>query len=132
MNKLPSRCPICEQEMHVTALECGHCATEIRGRFEIGRFARLAADDLYFVELFVKNRGNAYRVAEELEIPYSGVRARLSDIIGAMGYENEQEPREETPSNGERRKEILEQVAKGALTSEQAVQLLQSAQAQGE
>lgn len=132
MNKLPSRCPICEQEMHVTALECAHCATEIRGRFEIGRFARLAAADLYFVELFVKNRGNAYRVAEELEIPYSGVRARLTEIIRAMGYEAEQEPREETAVTGERRKEILEQVAKGALTSEQAVQLLQGAHTQGE
>lgn len=131
MNKLPSRCPICEQEMHVTALECAHCATEIRGRFEIGRFARLAAADLYFVELFVKNRGNAYRVAEELEIPYSGVRARLTEIIHAMGYEAEQEPREETPVTGERRKEILEQVANGTLSSDQAVQILQGANPQG-
>lgn len=131
MNKLPPRCPVCEQEIHVTALECAHCGTEMRGRFEIGRFARLPTADIYFIELFVKNRGNAYRVAEELEIPYSGVRARLTEIIRAMGYEPEQESREETPITGERRKEILEQVAKGVLTSEQAVQLLQGAQTPG-
>lgn len=131
MNKLPSRCPICEQEMHVTALECAHCGTELRGRFEIGRFTRLADDDIHFIELFVKNRGNAYRVAEELEIPYSGVRARLTEIIGAMGYETEQEPREEPAVTGERRKEILEQVASGALTSDQAIQILQNATPQG-
>lgn len=131
MNKLPSLCPICEQELHVTALECAHCGTELRGRFEIGRFARLATEDIHFIELFVKNRGNAYRVAEELEIPYSGVRARLTDIIRAMGYETEQEPREETPISGERRKEILEQVANGTLSSDQAVQILNGAQPQG-
>jgi len=131
VNKLPSRCPICEQELHVTALECAHCATEIRGSFEIGRFARLSTADIYFIELFVKNRGNAYRVAEELEIPYSGVRARLTEIIRAMGYETEQEAREETSVSGERRKEILDQVASGALSSEQAIQILQGANPQG-
>ncbi len=131
MNKLPSRCPICDQEMHVTALDCAHCGTELRGQFEIGRFARLGADDIHFIELFVKNRGNAYRVAEELEIPYSGVRARLTEIIGAMGYETEQESREETAVTGERRKEILDQVASGTLTSDQAIQILQSAAPQG-
>jgi hypothetical protein len=132
MNKLPSRCPICEQELHVTALECANCATEIRGHFEIGRFARLGTDDLYFIELFVKNRGNAYRVAEELEIPYSGVRARLTEIIRAMGYDTEQEPREETPVPAERRREILAQVASGALTTEQAVKMLQGLNPKGE
>lgn len=131
MNKLPTRCPICEQEMHVTALECAHCGTEIRGRFETGRFARLKTDDLYFIEIFVKNRGNAYRVAEELEIAYSVVRARLTEIIAALGYESEPETREETTMPPERRKAILEEVANGKLTSEQAVKLLQGATAQG-
>ncbi len=125
MNKLLARCPVCEQELHVTTLECAQCGTEMRGHFEIGRFARLATDDLYFIEIFVKNRGNAYRVAEELEIPYSGVRARLTDIIAAMGYDSEPEPVQEPAVPPERRKTILEQVAAGQLTSEQAVKILQ-------
>lgn len=125
MNKLLARCPVCQQELHVTNLECAHCGTEIRGNFEIGCFARLATDDLHFIEIFVKNRGNAYRVAEELEIPYSGVRARLTDIIEAMGYHSEPEPVQEAAIPPERRKAILEQVAAGQLTSEQAVKILQ-------
>ncbi|MBI4675242.1 MAG: DUF2089 domain-containing protein [Chloroflexi bacterium] len=127
MSKLLARCPVCEQELHVTTLECVHCGTEIRGHFEIGRFARLKTDDLYFIEIFVKNRGNAYRVAEELEIPYSGVRARLTDIISAMGYDLEPEPIQDTSIPPERRKAILDQVAAGKLTSEQAVKILQGA-----
>jgi hypothetical protein len=125
MNKLVWNCPACTQELHVTALECANCGTEVRGHFELGRFARLGAGDLHFIEIFVKNRGNAYRVAEELEIPYSGVRARLTEIIQAMGYDEQAEPREEPGLAPEQRKMILEQVSSGKLTSEQAVKLLQ-------
>jgi hypothetical protein len=97
----------------------------MRGHFELGRFARLNPDDLYFIEMFVKNRGNAYRVAEEIEIPYSGVRARLTQIIQALGYDEDTETPEEPSLAPERRKAILEQVSTGKLTSEQAVKLLQ-------
>ncbi|TAH50536.1 MAG: DUF2089 domain-containing protein [Chloroflexota bacterium] len=125
MNKLIWKCPVCTQELHVTALECASCGTELRGHFELGRFARLGMDELNFIEIFVKNRGNAYRVAEELEIPYSGVRSRLTEIIQAMGYDEENESPEEAGLPPERRKEILEQVSNGKISSEQAVKLLQ-------
>jgi hypothetical protein len=125
MNKLLGKCPVCSRELHVTGLDCAHCGTEIRGQFELGRFSRLAADDLWFIEIFVKNRGNAYRVAEELEIPYSGVRARLTEIIQAMGYDSESEQREDPGLPPERRKAILEQVSSGEITSAQAVKMLQ-------
>ncbi len=125
MNQLLWKCPVCAQELRVTGLECSHCGTEIRGQFELGRFARLGTDDIHFVEIFVKNRGNAYRVAEELEIPYSGVRARLTEIIQGMGYDDDNETREETGLPPERRKEILAQVSDRKLTAEQAIKLLQ-------
>ncbi len=125
MNKLLTTCPSCEHELNVTALECGNCGVEIHGHFAIGRFARLGADDLRFIENFVKNRGNAYRVAAELEIPYSGVRARLSEIIAAMGYAPESEAQEVTVLPPQRRIQVLEQVAGGKLTAEQAVKIFQ-------
>jgi hypothetical protein len=125
MNKLLWQCPVCEQDLHVTSLECSNCGTELRGHFDLGRFARVRTDDLRFIEIFVKNRGNAYRVAEELEIPYSGVRARLTEIIKVMGYDDANESPDEGGLAPERRKAILEQVATGKITSEQAVKLLQ-------
>lgn len=125
MNKLLWKCPVCEQQLHVTSLECGSCGSELRGHFEIGRLARLGGDELYFVEIFVKNRGNAYRVAEELEIPYSSVRARLTEIIQALGYDDENEAGPDAPMPSEERKAILEQVSNGKLSTEQAVKMLQ-------
>lgn len=125
MNKLVWKCPVCDQELHVTGLECSHCGTEMHGHFELGGLARLKSDDLHFVELFVKNRGNAYRVAEEMEIPYSGVRARLTEVITALGYDQETETREEPGLAPERRKEILQEIENGKITPEHAVKLLQ-------
>lgn len=125
MNKLLWKCPVCEQELHVTSLECAHCGTEMRGHFELGRLARLGSNDLHFIEIFVKNRGNAYRVAEELEIPYSGVRAQLTQIVLALGYDQDAEAVEETGLPPERRKAILEQVSSGKISSADAVKLLQ-------
>lgn len=125
MNPLLLRCPVCSHELVVTNLECGNCGTEIHGRFEIGGLARLDPASLSFIETFVKNRGNAYRVGEELELPYSAVRARLTEIIEKMGYETESESRDEQGITPERRKAILDDLAKGKITSEQAVKMLQ-------
>lgn len=125
MNKLLWKCPVCEQELRVTGLDCAHCGTEIRGQFELGRLARVSTEDLHFIEIFVKNRGNAYRVAEELEIPYKDIRARLTDLIHAMGYDEDSEAREELEQLPERRQQILKEIESGKITPDQGIKLLQ-------
>jgi hypothetical protein len=125
MNPLIGKCPICAEELMVTHLECGHCGTEIGGQFSLGRFFRLAPDEIKFVEIFVKNRGNAYRVGEELSMPYSTVRARLTEVIGALGYEAGVEGKEQQGNTPERRKSILDELASGKISSEQAVRMLE-------
>lgn len=125
MNPLIGKCPVCAGELIVTHLECGRCGTEIGGHFSPGRLARLDPGNVEFVEIFIKNRGNAYRVGEELGMPYSSVRARLTDIIGALGFEPEREAKEDSGAPLERRKSILDDLASGKISSEQAVQMLE-------
>jgi hypothetical protein len=126
MNPLFGKCPVCGEELTVTKLECRTCGTDIGGQFTVGRLARLSADEIKFIEMFVKNRGNAYKVGEELSMPYSTVRAQLTDIIRSMGYEPGAEPKEESVSiSPEKRKSILEQVALGKISAEDAVKFLQ-------
>jgi hypothetical protein len=126
MNKLIGKCPICGEELVVTRLECRACGTDIGGHFAVGRLSQLGSDDIQFIEMFIKNRGNAYKVGEELEMPYSAVRARLTDIIRAMGYEPGAEPKDDaTAADPERRRVILSQVARGKISAEDAVKLLQ-------
>jgi hypothetical protein len=52
---------------------------------------------------------------------YPTARARLTDVIRALGYEVREEEETVTP---EERKGILEQLAAGEITSEGAVELL--------
>ena len=127
MHPVFGKCPVCGEEMTVTRLECRSCGTDIGGQFSVGRLARLDAEQIRFVETFIKNRGNAYKVGEELEMPYSTVRARLTEIIRAMGYEPGAEPKDDVSVavSPEKRKAILDDVARGNMTAEDAVKLLQ-------
>ncbi len=125
MNPVIGKCPVCGGALSITRLECGTCGTEIGGRFQLGRLGRLDPDDLGFVEIFVKNRGNAYKVGEELGMAYSAVRARLTEIIRGLGYDSAAESRDEGVLPPERRKEVLDELEQGKITSEEAVRLLQ-------
>ncbi len=127
MHPVFGKCPICGEELTVTRLECRACGTDIGGQFTIGRLARLDSEQMQFVETFIKNRGNAYKVGEELELAYSTVRARLTEVIRAMGYEPGAELKDEPPLavSPEKRKAILDDVARGKMTTEDAVKFLQ-------
>lgn len=127
MHPVFGKCPICGKELIVTRLECRSCGTDISGQFSVGRLAELDAEQIQFVEIFIKNRGNAYKVGEELGMPYSTVRARLTEIIRTMGYEPGTEPKEEpaVAISPEKRKAVLDDLAKGKLTADDAVRLLQ-------
>jgi hypothetical protein len=128
MHPVFGKCPVCGEEMNVTRLECRACGTEIGGHFSIGHLARLGAEEIQFVETFIKNRGNAYKVGEELGLPYSNVRARLTEIIRAMGYEPGTEPKEDPLSptvSSEKRKSILEDLGHGRISADDAIRMLQ-------
>jgi hypothetical protein len=127
MHPIFSKCPVCGQELIATRLECRACSTDINGQFSIGGLSSLAAEEIQFVETFMKNRGNAYKVGEELGLPYSAVRARLTDIIRTMGYEPGAEVKDEPAPDipPEKRKKILNDLAKGKISADDAVKLLQ-------
>ncbi len=125
MNPILGKCPVCGEELGVTRLECGHCGTEIGGSFSLGRLYRLDPEQIKFIEIFIKDRGNAYKVGEELNMPYSAVRSRLTEIIRALGYEPGAEGKEDPSISPERRRAILDDLAKGKITSDAAVKLLQ-------
>ncbi|MHB1356883.1 MAG: DUF2089 family protein [Anaerolineae bacterium] len=114
------RCPICNETLEVTKLHCHACDTTIEGHFGLGRFYLLSADQLAFVETFVRCEGKINKVEEEMGISYPTVRSRLNDVIRALGYE----VREDAAPSTEQRKIILEQLANGKISSDEAIKLL--------
>jgi hypothetical protein len=75
-----------------------------------------------FVETFIRCEGKLTRVQEELGMSYPTVRSRLTDVIQALGYEVNEIRAEVSP---EERRAILEQLASGEISSQEAVNLLQ-------
>jgi hypothetical protein len=121
MYPMPGKCPSCGAELTVTRLHCRTCDLTVEGHFELGRFQRLNADQLRFLEAFVGCDGRLNKVQEELGLSYPTVRSRLNDVVRAMGYPVPEEP---APS-AEQRKAILDDLSHGRLTSDEAVRLLQ-------
>jgi hypothetical protein len=119
------RCPFCGDELQVTRLQCPSCHTAIEGSFNLGRFQRLAPDQLAFLEVFIKNRGIIRNVESELGISYPTVRNRLDELLRALGFEvrDDDAPRE-TPDDADKRRDVLERLRRGEMTPEQAVKLL--------
>ncbi len=114
-------CPVCGDRLHVTRLHCRRCDSALEGQFSLGRFYQLSAEQLAFTETFIRCEGKLTRVQDELGISYPTARSRLTDVIRALGYEVEEEA---PPIPPEERKAILEKLAAGDLSSEEAVELL--------
>ncbi|ACL25306.1 DUF2089 domain-containing protein [Chloroflexus aggregans] len=120
MNPLLTRDPITGGELIVTRLESPSSGIVIEGRFSLGWIGRLTPEQLAFVELLVKNRGNIQRLAAELDIAYNTARARLDEIVALLGGPPEHEPRLD-------RRQILDRLAAREISVEEALRLLKGA-----
>lgn len=120
MPNVIGRCPVCGEEMQVTSLECRSCNSELRGQFTLGRLYRLNADQVRFVEVLLKNRANVLKAGEEMGLTYAVARSRLEDVMAGLGYPVT--PEETMPP--EKRREILDLLAQGKLTADDAARQL--------
>ena len=121
MSRLLTTCPVCQEKLTATRLHCRSCDTTIEGHFELGRLGRLSQEQLDFVEAFIRCEGKLNRLEKELELSYPTLRSRLNEIIRQMGYEVGSD------SGGldeEERNQILDDLANGKLSSEEAMRML--------
>ena len=109
--------PVGGGELIVTRLESPQSGIVIEGQFSLGWIGRLSREQLDFVELMVKNRGNIQKLAADLDIAYNTARSRLDEIVTALGG---------TPENGDRvdRRFILDRLAAREINVEEAMRLL--------
>lgn len=123
MNPVIGQCPICGESLSVTRLHCRNCDTSIEGHFAMGRLYHLNPEQLRFVETFMKCEGKINRVEQEMGLSYPAVRARLTEVIQALGYEVGSGDDERL--SDEDRQEILNQISDGKITAEEAVKIFQ-------
>ena len=120
MYPLLTTCPVCGGELHAVRLACNDCHSAIEGQFALGWIGRLSREQLDFVELMVKNRGNINSVAGELKVAYNTARSRLDDIVAALGYAA---PAPDENGRADRRA-VLDRLAAKDISVEEAMKLL--------
>jgi hypothetical protein len=94
MHPLLTTCPVSGKPLIVTRLESPESGIIIEGQFDLGWIGRLSAEQLEFVELLVKNRGNINGVANDLKVAYNTARNRLDDVVSALGFSLPPEPQQ--------------------------------------
>ena len=113
---LLTRDPSGGHELIVTRLECRETGIVIEGNFSRGWIGRLTPQQLEFVGMFLRNRGNVQKLASELNMSYNTARNRLDDIVAALGGVPEE--------TGIDRAEILAQLAAGEIDPQEAARRL--------
>ena len=120
-NKHLSECPVCGGELKITEMKCSSCKTTINGDFSLNKFSKLNSEQLHFIEVFIKSRGNIKEVEKEMDISYPTVRNKLDEVIATLGYKIEDIPDD---NSSEKRKEILDMLENGEIDPEEASKLL--------
>src|SRR5258706_15711698 len=117
LNPLITHDPVNGDELIVTRLEGQQSGIVIEGKFSLDWMGRLTPQQLSFVGLLVRHRGNVQRLAVALNVAYNTARNHLDEIVAALEYPPERE-------DDSQRLNILEQLSGGEISFEDALNLL--------
>jgi len=127
MRKLLEVCPACEGNLIVSQQTCISCGTSVVGEFAPTIFSRLSPENLRFLEVFIKNKGNVKEMERELGESYWAIRNRINEIIEALGLEKKNvEPAEAPADLKVQRQDILTRLDGGEIDVNEATELLKA------
>ena len=120
---LPNKCPLCSGALEITEASCLDCGIQLRGHFERAPYRNLDADQLRFLETFLRCRGIIRDVEAALGISYPTVRARLDALLNALDFTGTSpQPKAAAPMTAEqksaKRKEILNAIQNGTIDAD--------------
>lgn len=109
-------CPDCGSPMRLTRATCPDCRVDLEGHFEVSALGRLAEEDQVFVAAFLRHNGSIRKMEDLFNISYPTVKNRLKGIV------NKLDRAFSAPSPNS---VILEQVARGEITVEEALKRME-------
>jgi hypothetical protein len=113
---LPTTFPGLDEAPLVTKLVFPESGVAIEGTFRLNEFALLPPEQLEFLRLYIKVRGNLKEVERVMGISYPTVRARFDTMLRQLGYEAD--PDEDA------RNDVLRALEKGDLSPDEALERL--------
>lgn len=132
------QCPGCGGKLIITECKCSNCQLQMRGEFVPGSFALLPEDQLAFIRVFLRARGNLTEVERMLGVSYPTIRNKLDEINNVLEGKGEEgvdssliDTAVASPGIEESRRALLQQVADGQLSAAEALQALQDLKENG-
>ena len=95
----------------------------IEGSFAPPQLARLTGDDQVFVAAFLRSHGSIKEMEQMFAVSYPTIKARLNRIAGSLDFIDESP----APATSEVRAEVLDRLARGEITAEDAIAALEDA-----
>ncbi|HHY81387.1 MAG TPA: DUF2089 domain-containing protein [Clostridiales bacterium] len=121
--KLPGKCSICGHDIIVTNFYCPNCSTRTEGGFTSCKFCSLNKEQLDFIEVFLKCRGNIKDMEKELGISYPTIRNRFDEVLQALGLGNSNEAAIQSKPKADY-SAILVALEKGEISPQEALRQL--------
>jgi hypothetical protein len=81
IRKILESCPSCGGSLEIGEVHCTVCETQVHARYRPCDFCMLTEEQSTFLLLFVTSRGNLSEVEKRLGVSYPTVRAKLDEII---------------------------------------------------
>lgn len=97
----------------MSTVVCDHCGTEVRGDFCGCGFCALDDTQRGVLRVFLAARGNTKELERHLGVSYPTARARLDDLLHALGIDG-------SPT----RREVLDSVSHGEVDVDSALDQL--------
>ena len=104
--------------MYVERVRCDSCGSAVEGKFSLEWPAQLSREQLAFVKVFIGCRGKIKDVEQALGISYPTVVSRLDEVVEAVNGPTA--PQQVGKKESERRLTVLQRLASGELSLDEA------------
>lgn len=116
MRKHLTDCPVCGSGLKVSEYTCSNCKTSIKGDFICGgSISGMDKEIEDFIRIFIFAEGSIRQVEKMMNCSYPKVKNLLKKAKAALGFEEQE---------GSDSDEVLELLAKGEITTEEALEKL--------
>jgi hypothetical protein len=126
-------CPNCGGVMTPAVVCCRACELEVKGNFEVNEFARLSAEELHFLRIFVHTEGSIREMESALGVSYPTIKARLAKLKAALSGDGAASAARRESSAPARRAgakaravEVLKELEAGRITIEEAAERIRA------
>ena len=125
----PERCPTCQERLVTTGLGCPACGTGVTGGWSpcACPYCRLGPAQQEILRVFLESRGNVRELERFLGVSYPTARARLDEVVHALGFQEVLPP----AATRRERLEVLRAVADRGIDVDQALRDLGEGPARG-